>query len=64
MSARRLIAFQHSSPLGNGPAASLFDRVSVQKRAGDAPARDFSDYAPIAIEKAGLPEGISVLELL
>jgi len=45
MSARRLIIFEHSSPLGSKSAQELFDRVRAE-RATDPmkPARDFSDY--------------------
>lgn len=44
MSSRRLIVFEHSSPMGNKPAFELFDRIST-KRKTDGPARDFSDYS-------------------
>lgn len=45
MGARRLVIFEHSSPMGNRSAQELFDRVKVE-RATDStkPARDFSDY--------------------
>lgn len=45
MSARRLVIFEHSSPMGNAGAQDLFDRV-VAERATEAasPARGFSDY--------------------
>jgi CRISPR-associated protein Csd2 len=45
MSARRLVIFEHSSPMGNASAQDLFNRVKVE-RASDSskPARDFSDY--------------------
>ena len=44
MSSRRLIVFEHSSPMGNKPAFELFDRIST-KRKTEGPARDFSDYS-------------------
>src|SRR3974390_3341614 len=57
MASRRVIAFKHSSPLGNAPADKLFDRVTVQRRfRGDLyalgddrldnapPARTYQDY--------------------
>lgn len=44
MSSRRLIIFEHPSPMGNKPAFELFDRISA-KRKTEGPARDFSDYS-------------------
>jgi CRISPR-associated protein Csd2 len=43
MSARKLVIFEHDSPLGNSPAYKLFERVS-SKRVTDGPAREFNDY--------------------
>lgn len=45
MSARKLVVFEHDSPLGNKPAHELFARV-IHKRKTDEkkPARDYSDY--------------------
>lgn len=76
MASRRVIAFRHASPLGNAPAHALFDRVKVRRRAngelrelGDsrldnaAPARAFSDY-DVAIDRAGLPDGVEIIEVL
>lgn len=62
MSAQKLIVFKHNSELGNAPANKLFDLVSVKKKT-DAPARQFSDYE-VTIDKANLPEGITIEELL
>ena len=74
MATRRLIAFQHESPLGNAPAHKLFDRVTVSRMAQDKafpigdpkipslpPARAFSDYR-IDLDSADLPSGISIVE--
>ena len=45
MSARRLIIFEHSSPMGNKPAQDLFDRVKAERRESNSePVRDFSAY--------------------
>lgn len=76
MAARRLIVFRHASPLGNAPAHALFERVTVGRASGadtvpigDArldnqpPARAYADYR-IAVDTAGLPEGVEILELL
>lgn len=63
MEPRALYAFQHSSPLGNAPAASLLERVSVQRRQEGRPPRDFADYA-IAVREEGLPGAVSLARLL
>lgn len=66
MTARRLIAFRHASDLGNAPAHTLFDLVSVErtKDNGDAePARDYGDYA-VRFAKDRLPQGVDAIELL
>jgi CRISPR-associated protein Csd2 len=44
MSAQRLIIFKHTSPMGNRPAQDLFDRVKIERRNVNEPARDFSGY--------------------
>lgn len=63
MSPRALYAFQHSSPLGNAPTASLFERVSVRRREEGRPPRNFVDYAVTANED-GLPPVVSLIRLL
>lgn len=62
MSAQKLIVFQHDSELGNAPANKLFDRVKVEKICDGAP-RSFADYT-VTIDKEGLPETITVEELI
>lgn len=45
MSARRLVIFEHSSPMGNAGAQELFDRVKTERVTDSTKAaRDFSDY--------------------
>jgi len=61
MNTRKLIIFEHSSPLGNAPAHRLFERVKAQRREAQRPPRGFADYA-IEIAREGLPEGIRLLE--
>ena len=76
MAARKLIAFEHSRALGNAPAHELFVRVVVERVCnGDAyplgdkrldnlpPARRFSDYR-VTIDRAIIPEGVTIRELL
>lgn len=62
MSAQKLIVFKHASELGNAPANKLFDRIIVEKNCVGAP-RSFSDYT-IKINKEGLPESITIEELI
>ena len=76
MASRRVIAFKHSSALGNAPAHALFDRVSVQRKfRGDLypigddrldnapPARRYEDYE-VSVRGDGLPDGIEIVSLL
>ena len=74
MTARGLIVFKHRSALGNAPAHRLFERVAVRRvfegkqyEPDDRgsldlpPARAYSDYR-VALDAAGLPQGIQVME--
>jgi CRISPR-associated protein Csd2 len=76
MASRRVIAFKHSSALGNAPAHQLFDRVTIQRKfRGDLytldderldnapPARRFEDYE-ISVRRDSLPEGVEIVDLL
>ena len=65
MSARKLIVFKHEHPMGNAPAHVLFDKVKVERVAGefDTPARIFGDYR-INIDSETLPVGVSVHEYI
>ena len=64
MSTCRLIVFKHASALGNAPSGALFDRVSIKrKEEKETPARSFGDYV-VEIDKAGLPDGIEILEIV
>ena len=61
MSTCKLVIFKHQSALGDAPSRSLFDRVKVEKKQKDEPARDFSDYT-ITINRDHLPSGIEIIE--
>jgi CRISPR-associated protein Csd2 len=61
MTARKLVVFEHASTLGNASAASLFDRLAVTRKEGVDVARSYQDYK-LALNKASLPEGITVHE--
>lgn len=60
MAVRKLVAFEHSSALGQAPAHELLERVKVEKKT-DAPARSFSDYT-FSIDRDGLPDGVGLTE--
>ncbi len=63
MNARKLIIFKHDSALGNAPAHTLFDLVTVSRNGDpEKPARAFSDYAVIV--NGGAPTGVEVIEKL
>ncbi|MGO9774582.1 MAG: type I-C CRISPR-associated protein Cas7/Csd2 [Roseiarcus sp.] len=75
MAARKLVAFEHSSALGNAPAHELFERVVIDRvSAGDtypigdkrldnaSPARRFDDYR-VTIDRENLPDGVTIREL-
>ena len=74
MAPRRLVVFRHESPLGNAPAHSLFERVSVRRVAGGEvvdlrspgarelpPARAWADYA-VHVDTGDLPSGVGVVD--
>ena len=61
MATRKLVVFEHESPLGNAPAHQLFERVRVGRNGQDGPAREYSDYR-VEIEAEGLPDGITLHE--
>jgi len=63
MSARRLIVFEHESPLGNAPAHRLFERLSITRKDESRPARAYSDYE-VKLDTANLPKGIKVHEMI
>lgn len=61
MAMRRLIAFRHSSMLGNARASDLFRCVCATART-DTP-RSFADF-DVQIDRAGVPERIELLEFV
>ena len=63
MASRKLVVFEHESPLGNAPAHALFDRIGITRKEPKKPARAYSDYTVI-IDKENLPAGITVHEML
>jgi CRISPR-associated protein Csd2 len=63
MAARRLIVFKHESDLGNAPAHKLFELVKVSKKPDANPPRSFDDYN-VTVDKAGVPQGVKLVEKL
>jgi CRISPR-associated protein Csd2 len=63
MATRKLAIFKHDSDLGNAPAHKLFELVKVSKKADANPPRSYSDYE-VVIDKAGVPQGVELIERL
>lgn len=63
MATRKLIVFKHESALGNAPAHRLFDAVKVVRKDLSVPARSFDAYE-VTIDRAALPKGVEVIELI
>lgn len=59
MASRRLIVFEHESPLGNSPSHRLFERLSAKRKETVEVARAYSDY-DVNFDDTNLPEGITV----
>ncbi len=62
MSCRGVYIFTHENPLGNAPAQTLFERITVERKAGVEVTRKFQDYQ-VSVEDASLPAGISLTRL-
>lgn len=61
MAARKLIIFEHETPLGNAPAHRLFDLVAVDRKDADRPARTYNDYE-VSVNTAAVPQGVRLIE--
>lgn len=61
MATRKLTVFEHESMLGNAHAHALFERVTIERKNKETPARAFSDYA-VAVNQTDLPSGITIHE--
>jgi CRISPR-associated protein Csd2 len=74
MATRKLVVFRHATALGAAHADTLFARVRHARMGADGaipigdarldnlpPARRFEDYL-ITVDRAGLPEGVEILE--
>ncbi|MCS7060543.1 MAG: type I-C CRISPR-associated protein Cas7/Csd2 [Anaerolineae bacterium] len=63
MATRKLFVFKHDSDLGNAPAHQLFDLIRVRRKPEANPPRSFGDYE-VTVNRAGVPQGVTLLELL
>lgn len=63
MSCRGLYVFCHQSALGNAPAHTLFDRITINRAESAAVPRSFGDYR-VLVDDAGLPEGVELHSLV
>ncbi|KJS20066.1 MAG: hypothetical protein VR72_16040 [Clostridiaceae bacterium BRH_c20a] len=63
MAVRKLIVFKHDSELGNASSHKLFEIISITKKDGEKPARNYSDYQ-VQVDLSRVPEGVSVIEKL
>lgn len=61
MTARGLYVFKHDGKLGNAPAHSLFERITVALKDNSKPPRKFDDYQ-VSIERESIPEGVKLIQ--
>ena len=62
MSLRGLYVFSHENPLGNAHAHELFDKLSVERKAGVEAPRSFGDYC-VALDEQ-MPEGVTLSKVI
>lgn len=60
MTLRKLYIFKHDSAIGNAPASTLFDKITITKKEGIITPRSFNDYV-INADK-NMPEGVELIE--
>ena len=63
MATRKLIVFEHESPLGNAPAHALFGRVHTELLDKTKPPRSYGDYK-VTLDRDNLPAGVTLHEKL
>ena len=63
MACRGLYVFSHESKLGNAPAASLLDRISVRRKEGVEAPRSYADY-DVLVDGDGLPQGVALTRVV
>jgi CRISPR-associated protein Csd2 len=61
MATRALVVFKHRDELGNAPAHTLLERVSVTRaNPQDTPPRSWKDYE-LHVDEGGLPDGVELV---
>ena len=64
MASRGLYVFKHGNRMGNAPAHTLFDRISIgHAPEASMPPRSFSDYQ-VQVNTENLPAGVELLSLI
>lgn len=63
MATRGLYLFEHESALGSAPAHELFDRIVIEARGADNPARQFADYKNRIQVADQMPAGVKLYKL-
>jgi len=63
MASRKLVVFEHESPLGNFPAHALFERIKAVRRDLTKPPRAYTDYE-VTVDQTALPPGITLHEMI
>jgi CRISPR-associated protein Csd2 len=64
MRPQAIIAFKHSSELGEAPSHTLFDSVQIRKKAEVSVPRSFQDYELTLPDQNSLPEGVTLHKIL
>ncbi len=63
MACRGLFVFSHENAIGNAPAHTLFEKISVTSQDGVAIPRSFSDY-DVNADDSDLPDGVELNRLV
>lgn len=63
MACRGVYVFSHATGVGNAPAHTLFERLTVRCRDDVEVARKFTDYQ-VTVHEQGLPEGVTLTRLV
>lgn len=63
LTCRGLFVFSHASSIGNAPAHTLFERISIRMRNGVTAPRTFRDY-DVRADDADLPDGVELSRLV
>jgi CRISPR-associated protein Csd2 len=61
MATRKLFVFKRESDLDDAPVHNLFELIAVQRKPEANPPRNFSDYE-VTVDKAGVPQGMTLIE--